>query len=123
MWEHYPTPSPKPSVLMKSAGHTGPAEQSMISSRAFHHCCDFIRSLSAKVGEEGLFWHQKKYKIMVKSGRLVLSDQYCTTNTVNALIQLPKWSKMNVWNTSETRRLQEAKIKCTQKRGSTKTIF
>lgn len=105
---------------MKSARHTGPAGQSVISFRAFNHCCDFIWSLSAKVGEEGhlvrLFWDQRKYEITVKSVRLVLLNQYCTINIVGALIHIAEWSKMNVGDTSETGRLKEAKTKCTQKK-------
>lgn len=83
---------------MKAARHTRPAGKSLISLKAFNHCCDFIWSPSAKVGQEGhlarLLWGQRKYELHW-DGRLVLSNQYCTINTANELIQLAEWSKVN----------------------------
>lgn len=124
MWEHHPTPLSQPSVLTKAARHTRPAGKSLISLRAFNHCCDFIWSPSAKVGQEGhlagLLWGQRKYEIMLrwKIGiiKSILYNKYS------------KWVNPISWVEQDqcaggTERLQEAKIKCTQKRGAMKTIL
>lgn len=84
---------------MKSVRLAGPAEQSLNSSRGFNHCWDFTHGAKCKGRGRGTFseaaWGQWKYE-MVKSKRLVLSNQYCTINTLSALIQLAEWSEMNV---------------------------
>lgn len=50
---------------------------------------------------------------MVKSGREILSNQYCAINTRSALIQSAEWNKTNVRDTSKTGGLEEAEVKHT----------